>query len=323
LCKPFGPVCVEYGSCRPEWHARLTVELPWQIREAPEVRLDVDVTRGCVLSPVKVDATRELEKVTREEVTKIRTQVSRAIRKYHGQLLSSVGGLATEAPGVPHFDVRVDEVGIAWDDSNTDHHLDVRVTGKVATASPEPNGSDRQRREPRGASLSIARDARLVALEGGAQPPTQLVITERLSFTELENYWASRSNANVQVHAAGSQLLVEVSPWKNCGTGWALVEAQSNADRVDLVVTQTSHDALTHAFPAPESLTDRALAQLETLRQLNTNLPKSVSIDARGSRPLRLSWSPHLDTTQTVTNEPDALLISSEMSGRIQATLER
>lgn len=323
LCKPFGPVCVEYGRCRPEWHGRLTIDLPWRLDETPDVELDVGVTRGCTLSPVKVDATRELERVTREEVTKIRRQVRRAVKKYHDELLPGAGrivlpgGLFENTP----FDFEVNELAIGWVNADTDYRLNVRISGNLDDRSTRQNIRDGQVREHNVASVTVSRDARLVALdEGGA--PTHLAVTERFPFTELERYWETRLNQKLTVQPAGSGLLVSLSPWESCGTGWVLLQPQLNAGGTTLVATQTSHDALTGFFPVPERLAERALAQLESVRQLNESFPRSLRFDPSGTKPLHLELSPTLKPTQTIASEPDALVLSSAMKGEIQGTLK-
>ena len=86
VCKPVGPFCVSYGSCRPTW--RVQAGLPSDFDRDPRLRayVDVKLDRGCVLSPVGYDATAELERITRSEARHVRRRIDTELANVQQQL---------------------------------------------------------------------------------------------------------------------------------------------------------------------------------------------------------------------------------------------
>jgi hypothetical protein len=86
VCKPLGPVCLHYGSCQPQWVARVTVPMDWSLNEPPSPKLALSIDKGCVLRPVGYDATPELRRITEDQARNARGQIQRSIAQEYEAL---------------------------------------------------------------------------------------------------------------------------------------------------------------------------------------------------------------------------------------------
>lgn len=86
VCKPIGAMCLRYGSCRPEWAVRVGLPTDWA--RDPSIRPStlVEVSKGCVLRPVGYNATPELERITRQQASKVRSQIRQEVRRIEREL---------------------------------------------------------------------------------------------------------------------------------------------------------------------------------------------------------------------------------------------
>lgn len=76
VCKPLGPICPSYGRCSAELAARASVPLVLDARyELGASRVELATTRGCVLSPIGLDVTPELERTARQQVAESKRRI--------------------------------------------------------------------------------------------------------------------------------------------------------------------------------------------------------------------------------------------------------
>jgi hypothetical protein len=73
VCKPFGPTCIKYGSCKPKLEARFSVgtKLGENYEFAPPEG-SIKATKRCVIG---LDVTKEIEKIARREVAQVEKQI--------------------------------------------------------------------------------------------------------------------------------------------------------------------------------------------------------------------------------------------------------
>lgn len=83
VCKPVGPFCPVYGTCDPTLVAEVRVPLLLgrNYRIGPAAA-DVGIGRGCVLDPVGVDVTPDLERAARTQIRAVEQQVNAALPEF-------------------------------------------------------------------------------------------------------------------------------------------------------------------------------------------------------------------------------------------------
>ncbi len=80
VCKPFGPLCPTYGRCSPRLSSSVRVPLLFDGRyQLGASRVDVGVTRGCVLTPIGVDVTPELQRMAGQQAGGVKRQIDRSL----------------------------------------------------------------------------------------------------------------------------------------------------------------------------------------------------------------------------------------------------
>lgn len=324
LCKPFGPVCVEYGRCRPEWTARVHIDAPWYVEEAPNVALDVDVTRGCVLSPVKFDATRELEKITREEVAKIRKRIRSEVHKHHATMGAEIEDIARQLrlteSGSPHVSIDTIALGLTRDDVR--YQVSIEAAGELSTgdvsgaAAAEGPGDPIVHPSP---ALSLLTRRAKVTTDAKPDPGTQLYLEQPVALSALVAAWQPQlSSQQVRATATGSQILVEVTPWKTCASAWVLFQPEFTSNAVVLTPIGMSDPELVAILPTPPSLTQPAGAQTAILRRLENQWLQPVTLESNSSRErLRITFQPALALAQSVRVESDALILTGSIQGKV------
>jgi hypothetical protein len=322
LCKPFGGVCIEYGKCRPEWLARGNVKLPWTIVEEPDVALDVTVTTGCILSPVRYDATRELEKITQEEVSKIRKQLRREVRKRHSEWQSDLAkqGNLLRSSKDDATAVTLDQVALGLAVSNTEYTGALRAVGSLQTLSPEAGSA----RSP--ATSFLSPTAQVVALTPSwKETPAQLILPTRVALATLAEQWqASLPGTEVRVTAHGSQLLVTVTPWNNCQQGWAVFQPSITDKAIHLEQTLASDAAILTALTLPPALSRAAQSHHGWEASLKEHLRSPYRLESKHTRTaLNVTFEEQLDVQHAVRVENDALVFSSTAQGPLRAKLDK
>jgi hypothetical protein len=76
VCKPVGPFCPVYGRCSPRFSARVSVPLVLdQGYRIGKSRVDLATTRGCVLDPIGLDVTPEVERRARQQIGGVAARV--------------------------------------------------------------------------------------------------------------------------------------------------------------------------------------------------------------------------------------------------------
>jgi hypothetical protein len=327
LCKPFGPVCVEYGRCRPEWTARLHVNTPWAIKNVPDVELDVDVTRGCILSPVKFDATRELEKITREEVVKIRKRIGSEVRKHHASLGESIEDISNQLrlTGLDTTSVNVESIALGLTQNDAQYVASVEARGELSAR--DGSGAPSETSSPSSSNLHRAHpllspDAR-VTTDANLDPTTHVQLETPIVLSVLVRDWQTRlSSQHVRATATGNQVLVEVTPWKTCASAWVLFQPEFTSNTIQLTPVGASDPELVAALPLPQVLTQHAEVQTAALREFEKQWREPVTFESKHSRaPLRMTLEPTLTLEQNVRVESDTLVLTGVIHGAITGTV--
>lgn len=86
VCKPLGPFCARYGTCRPSWQVAFEVPTRFESGIELQARTQIQLDKGCVLQPVGYDASGELEKITRGQAANVRRRVARELEATERQL---------------------------------------------------------------------------------------------------------------------------------------------------------------------------------------------------------------------------------------------
>lgn len=321
LCKPFGGVCIEYGKCRPEWLAQGNVKLPWAVAEEPDVELDVEVTSGCILSPVRYDATRELEKVTRDEVSKIRKQLRREVRKRHSSWQSDLNkqGNRLRSSKEQTIAITLDSVGLGLTQNNTEYTGVIEALGSLRATSPQ----DGNARSPE--TILFSPTARVVPLAPPWKPtPTQLILPTRVALNTLAEQWqSSLPGTEVRVMAHGTELLVTVTPWNNCQQAWAVLRPSITDAAIRLEPTLASDSNLLTALTVPSALSQTAQSHRTWEDSLKQHLRSPYRIEPeRSQTSLSATFEEQLTVQQAVRVEADALVLSSTAHGPIRAKID-
>ncbi|HSC88128.1 MAG TPA: DUF4403 family protein [Polyangiaceae bacterium] len=98
VCKPFGPVCVGYGSCQPRYDVTLTAspQLDGELHLSPP-RLDAQLRQGCTIG---IDVTDHVTRALTTELNKVKP----LLRRFTEQASDELAGLVDRAasPVGPH-----------------------------------------------------------------------------------------------------------------------------------------------------------------------------------------------------------------------------
>ncbi len=211
LCKPFGAVCFGYGRCHPEWDAKLELPKQFTHAQAPHVDFKLKLRKGCVLSPVRFDATSELEKITKQQEQKIEEQINRTVAKRFKQLGESLrhgldaGKLRSgECVG---FKPEAAQLALhsAGSNERIQHRLGVSLVGEV-TRGCEPTHVEPEFR---------------ATMTDTVPSESSLVLEEVVPFSAVEQALTGASQGvNVAVKASGSEIVIRVTPFGSCGVAW-------------------------------------------------------------------------------------------------------
>lgn len=349
VCKPFGGACFEYGVCHPEWTAQLDLRAPWQLANEPDVDLDVKVTRGCTLSPVKFDATAELEKITRAEVRKIEKRLDHEVHTFHRALRKRLGKVeplrltknTCVAAGLDAITIDVER--------ETKHYaVAVEAKGPVlidcnrrGEAQPPPTASERARsgapamgtppEPPPNAPLdgtsaafaddppALLTDQTRVTTAPKLTPATDLHLTSRVSMLALTQEWQSRlPQHQVRVTPGPEALLVEVSGWQGCGPGWALLRPSFVQGGVGLTPLDASDPGLAAMLGTPKALNEAATEHTRSIAELEHNLRAPIHAESEYVKEdVEVRLNPALTTETGLHLEPSAVVLQTTLRGTV------
>ncbi len=316
LCKPFGGVCIEYGMCRPRWTAEVAVRSPWVLGDEPDVALDVDITKGCVLSPVKVDVTSELRKITDAEVRKVRKQLDAELRKFHRSLAKQLKRAASNSfsSSNPCLTFQVDEVRLALAQTRGDYTANVQAMGRISVACD--------------AAVAPLTEQTRVVLSEELQPTTELHLDTRVPFANLVAEWQPRvpqHQVRVSSHrdaARGELLLVEVAGWQGCASGWVMFQPLASSSGATLQVEDTSDPNLPTVLGVPPSVVNAGLEQPRRAARLDASLARPITVDSELlDNPLELRVTPRLAARESAFVGPDAVILRSTLAGAVEANV--
>lgn len=307
LCKPFGGVCIAYGSCRPEWIAEVFARSPWRLNAAPDVALNVEISKGCVLSPVKVDVTSELAKVTATEVAKIRKQLDKEVRRFHRSLqkqlrhpaaLQSHGECLTFAPL---------ELEFAVDDERDGYTVDVELTGTPTWSCDTP--------------APVSERARVVTREH-LSPKTEFHVSTDVPLSALATEWQARvPNHPLSVTPHTRELLVEVAGWQGCASGW-VVYRPTHDGAFSLTAVETSDPTLPDLLGPPAILARTSAGHNVRTQRFTQEVAEPITVKSDHlPHPLQLHPQPRLKSTHGVRVEDQSLVLETSFVGTSSAEL--
>lgn len=315
VCKPLGSVCFGYGRCTPEWEAE--VRLPQRITsaQAPHVDFELKLRKGCVLSPVRFDATAELKKVTQQQERRIEEQINRAVAKQFKSLLEALreGWNSERLPSGECVSFQPEQAHVGLRTSNaegqTTHTLVGAVTG-VATSECTPT-----RLEP----------AFAVTLEPSVVNETALTIEQPVALATVEQAWAKADpRFTTTVRASGAYVFVQASPFGRCGAAWGRFAPELTSRGVVLRPIEVSDPELASWVAARGPLlapyVARQNALLNDLHQHSTTTTEAKSSSFRG---WALAITPKLRATRSVRVVNEGLVLATELRGAIEADLRR
>lgn len=350
VCKPFGGACFEYGVCHPEWTAKLDLRAPWQLADEPDVDLDVEVTRGCILSPVKFDATAELEKITRAEVRKIEKRLNHEIHAFHRVLRKRLGkvdplritkntcvaaSLDSVALDVEreskHYAVAIETKGLVTLDCNT-HRDSVhpsteseRAASGTLTPAGTPPGPPPDA-TPDGTSAAFTDDPPALLTERTRitaapklTPGTDLHLTSQVSMSTLTQEWqASFPHHQVRVTPSSNALLVEVSGWQGCDAGWALLRPSFVQGSVGFTPLDASDPNLVAMLQTPRALNAAAAEHARSIADVEHNLRAPIHAESEFVKEdLEVRLNPALTKETGLQLAPNAVVLQTTLRGTV------
>lgn len=324
LCKPLGGVCIEYGMCRPEWRAEVLVHSPWQLRNEPKVDLDVQITKGCVLSPVKVDVTSELRKITDAEVSKIKKQLRREVDRFHDDLKKQIkrGLEPVRLTNDVCVGFDVDEVDVSLTREDETHIVNFETRGRLSLDC-EPSHAAAANPSPTTAGFAVDGKTR-VRTHRALHGETEAVVDTSVPLLNLTAELQSRiPNQQVRLSGLGDDLLVEVSGWRGCASGWALLHPTPGPAGIELTPRETSDATLVAALGSSTLLAQTHAVHQQRLDQLVTALKRPMIIDSDLlPNNLRIQPQANLDATELgVLAAPNAVVFRTTLRGSLDGRL--
>jgi hypothetical protein len=308
LCKPFGGVCIAYGSCRPEWTAEVFARSPWRLSEEPDVTLNVEISKGCVLSPVKVDVTSELKKVTNTEVAKIRKQLDKEVRRFQRTLRKQLEqSMSVELSRGECLTFAPHELAFAIDHENSGYTVDVEATGTSAWGC--------------GTTTPVDDRARVVTRER-LSPDTEFHLTSDIPLSALSTEWQARvPNQQLRVTQNERDLLVEVAGWQGCASGWVLYRPTYNGT-LTLEAADASDPTLPALLGVPQVVAQTSASHAARAQRLVQSIAQPITVKSELlSRPLQLQPTPNLKATDRVRIAPGAVVLETTFEGTTSAKL--
>lgn len=312
LCKPLGPVCVEYGKCRPEWTARLTVASPWTLSTEPTIDASVDITRGCILSPVNVDATAELRRVTDDEVAKLHKQLRREVRAQHRTLLKRLRseGTTLQLEGGDCVELEPSAAELSLGERNGTFAAAIRLQGTLSEGCHTTNDATHK-------ADALGRVS--VATRSEVDPETRLHLDHRIPIASLAAQWQPNVGAS-RMHVASTHghVLVQVSPWRDCNIGWALLRPAFDGRQLRFTVEHSSDPALVAALvPLGLSAPVSSVAH-----QVEDALSRELAATLSGTLGrARIKLKPALVRSYDVRVEAEALVLMTVLQGTLLGEL--
>jgi hypothetical protein len=232
LCKPFGAVCFGYGRCFPEWEARIT--LPKQVSRArtPHVELDLRLRKGCVLSPVRFDATAELNRITEQQEKQIQAQINTSVTKEFKRLLARLENESFRSGQLSSGEC------IAVEPEQATVGLKVAQDGSVGLAAAV-TGRAKLDCEP-----STLPPSFVVSSNEHVSEETSVVVERVLPLSEIEREWTAQTGVGASLRASGSSVLVRLEPFGACGVSWGTFVPEVDTAGLRLRPTQVSEQRL-------------------------------------------------------------------------------
>ncbi|MCC6213494.1 MAG: DUF4403 family protein [Polyangiaceae bacterium] len=158
LCKPVGPFCPTYGTCRPRLVA--AAELPLAVRPGyllGPIAIRHQFVRGCVLDPLGVDVTSELAGVAAREAAAVERRANDALPD-----LSGTAAIATRLLTLPvalgsELCLRVEPLRVSSGPAAVESGaLSLRVGLEGTVRLEEPCGTADRRSVPPATALDLA-----------------------------------------------------------------------------------------------------------------------------------------------------------------------
>lgn len=325
LCKPLGAVCFGYGKCRPEWEATVTVPKHITPFQTPRVDLDLHVRKGCVLSPVRYDATSELKKVTDQQRRSIENQINRELGKYAKRLRASVAqwGVVRSKSG-QCVELRPEHARVAISSSGIGeqklHTLTAVTTGTVTA----------------GCNASQLDPAFTVELSDHASSETRVVWEQTLPLTDVEQHLAhtaqdaekntakqAEPRVAVTVRASGPELLIRLTPFGKCGSAWGRFVPEVTRAGVSLRAVHVSE-------PAVADWVNRRGVLFGAHTAANYALAEEVAQQTRSPRTTQSSATPAwtlvltstLKTQHTAYVVQNGVVLTAAVDGLVEARLQ-
>jgi hypothetical protein len=231
LCKPFGSLCIGYGSCSPKYEIKANLDLTLDANhELPDVRLSQKVKEGCRVgvdvtdhvTDVVKDQLAEVHQRIRDERPSVAPWIDRAIAELTRPTMLTVGECVALAP---------DEILLEGPEVDGDRlHWGIGVRGTVAEA--ECNAVPH-----RGRGLPVAR-----VKERSPSPRVELRqhVTKDAFTAALEQALARASRPELgftlqETELTEGQVAFSVDlKGQECGRVWVLGRVGTRDDRLTL-----------------------------------------------------------------------------------------
>jgi hypothetical protein len=315
LCKPLGAVCFGYGRCYPEWEAKVT--LPRQVTQAhtPHVGFDLKLRKGCVLSPVRFDATSQLKEITDQQERKIEEQINRSLGNHFKRLRSSwAEGFGTYklASGAC--------VSVEPESARVALRTPSEGNGTKYTAVAELSSVTRLNCEQRALAPSFA-----VAVSDNVPHDTHVVTEHVVPWSSLEQEWAqAEPNVRVSVRPSGSEIFVRLAPFGGCQAAWGRFSPQLTAGSIRLAPLQVSDTTLSTwvAQRGPLAAVQTAHHQA-IVRELAARFAAPIEAESTFTKNWRLVLAPRLNQTHDVTVTDEGLVIRGQLRGTVHGQVTR
>lgn len=318
MCKPFGAVCFGYGKCHPEWNATLVVPKHITPFQTPHVDLDLDVRTGCVLSPVRYDATAELKKISQQQQRSIESQINREVGKYAKRLRASLADWgAVRSKTGQCVQLRPEQAKLAIGNAGTGeqrlHTLTAVTTGTVTA------DCDKSQFDP----------AFSVELSDEAASNTHVLWEQELSLVALERHLVpteTQTNPPVAatVRASGPELLIRLAPFGACGSAWGRFVPEVTPAGLSLRAVQVSDQALAQWVNARGLVfATETQAHLALADEVEQELRSPLTAQSPEVPAWKLVLTPALKRQHTARVAQNAVVLTTTLDGSIEARLQR
>lgn len=315
LCKPFGAVCFGYGRCYPEWDATLTLPPDVTRANTPHIDFGLELRKGCLLSPVRFDATSELQKITEQQERKIEEQVNQTVSKHYKRLLESLkhGFGAGKLPSGECVSFAPDDGQIAVKTGRADDKIKhMFAAGLVGTTAL---GCEPTKLEP----------AFRVRISESIPTETLLVVEQLLPLSTIERTWADvDSGVRVSVRSSGSEVVVHLAPFGSCGTAWGRFVPETTPSGVKLRPVQTSDQTLeTWVAQRGPLFATQMLRHSAAVQEVSRYFNGPIEVDS----PLANDWGLELSGTSSqsvgVRVVDQGIVLVGQLQGHIRGRVHK